>query len=61
LKDFPEIGRHVPEAEREDIRELIFQGYRIIYRVGQQRVDILTTLHGSRDLTGQTVKSWEIT
>lgn len=32
LESFPEIGRRVPEAEeRTDIRELIFQGYRIIY------------------------------
>ena len=32
LETFPELGRKVPEAEdREDIRELIFQGYRIIY------------------------------
>lgn len=32
LTEFPEVGRKVPEAEdHEDVRELIFQGYRIIY------------------------------
>ena len=32
LAEFPDIGREVPEAgERNDVRELIFQGYRIIY------------------------------
>ncbi len=32
LAKFPDIGRKVPEAEeRNDVRELIFQGYRIIY------------------------------
>jgi toxin ParE1/3/4 len=31
LKDHPRLGRRVPEAEeREDVRELIFQSYRII-------------------------------
>ena len=35
LEDFPELGRKVPEAdEREDVRELIFQGYRIIRATG---------------------------
>ena len=34
LKEFPKIGRPVPEAEgREDVRELIYQGYRIIYLI----------------------------
>ncbi len=27
LRDFPELGRIVPEAARTEIRELIFQGY----------------------------------
>src|SRR3989344_2439261 len=37
LKDNPRLGRRVPEADdREDVRELIFQNYRIIIscRVG---------------------------
>ena len=51
LDTFPLSGRVVPEAEREDIREVIFQSYRIIYWVmNEQRIDILTVLHGSRDL-----------
>lgn len=32
LTEHPQIGRKVPEADREDIRELLFQNYRIIYR-----------------------------
>ena len=32
LADFPDVGRKVPEAEeREGVRELIFQSYRIIH------------------------------
>lgn len=61
LRDFPGIGRKVPEAaNKNDIRELIFQGYRIIYRHRPDRVLILTVVHGSRDLTLQPVKPWEV-
>lgn len=61
LQDHPSLGRRVPEAEdREDVRELLFQGYRVIYFVGLEQVHILTVLHGSRDLAGQAAKPWEI-
>ena len=61
LQNHPQLGRHVPEAdEREDVRELIFQSYRIIYLADTKQVSILTVIHGSRDLAGQTAKPWEI-
>lgn len=50
LKDFPEIGRIVPEMDNPAIRELIFQNYRIIYRNNVENVEILTIIHGSRIL-----------
>jgi toxin ParE1/3/4 len=37
LVDFPESGRHVPEIPSEDMRELIVQGYRIIYQIEARR------------------------
>ncbi len=30
---FPESGRIVPEYNRKDLREIIFQNYRIVYRI----------------------------
>ena len=48
LKDFPEIGRIVPETNISSIREIIFQNYRIIYRNMVDYVEILTIIHGSR-------------
>jgi addiction module RelE/StbE family toxin len=61
LKDHPRLGRRVPEADdREDVRELIFHNYRIIYLVESEHVHILTVIHGSRDLAGQAAKPWEI-
>ena len=58
LGEFPEIGRIVPEAEEENIREIIFHSYRIIYRVEKERILILAIAHGSRDLSK--IKPWEI-
>lgn len=50
LIDFPEMGRIVPEYDRSDIRELIFQNYRIIYSIDDVSITILTVIHGKRDL-----------
>lgn len=47
LEQFPLIGRHVPEARREDLRELIKPPYRIVYRTGEA-IKILTIFRGSR-------------
>ena len=33
LADFPRIGRRVPEADSENIRELIVQSRRVIYAI----------------------------
>lgn len=60
LEDLPLSGRPVPEAERDDIREVIFQHYRIIYWVvGEARIDILSVMRGSLDLTRPANRPWE--
>jgi len=51
LEFMPESGRIVPEIDKRHIRELIVGKYRIIYRTGEQRVDILTIRHGARLFT----------
>ena len=56
----PEIGRQVPEAELSDIRELIFHNYRIIYLVKPAHLYVVTVIHGSRDLSAQKPKPWEV-
>lgn len=60
LREFPLLGRTVPEADRDDVRELIFQNYRIIYHVETQRTFILGVIHGSRDLTRPSNQPWVI-
>lgn len=60
LADFSRIGRPVPEAEgRDDVRELIYRGYRIIYLTRLEQVFIVTIVHGSRDLAGKETKPWD--
>lgn len=48
LKDFPNIGRVVPEVNNPSVREIISQNYRIIYRKMNNYVEIITIIHGSR-------------
>lgn len=60
LEAFPEMGRRVPEAASQGIREILFQAYRIIYRLADGGVEILSVIHGSRDLTQRSPKPWEV-
>ncbi|MEM8993319.1 MAG: type II toxin-antitoxin system RelE/ParE family toxin [Acidobacteriota bacterium] len=51
LEAFPRRGRRLPEAsDYSDVRELVFQGYRIVYRSEDERILILAVIHGSRDI-----------
>ena len=60
LETFPTMGRRVPEADgRDDMRELIYRGYRIIYQTRANQLFIVTIIHGSRNLQGQPKKPWE--
>jgi toxin ParE1/3/4 len=57
---FPNAGRRVPEADDDRIREILFQNYRIVYRVETEGILILMVIHGARDLSRITPKPWEI-
>ena len=48
LESFPKVGRIVPEINREDIREIVHGNYRIIYRLINDKVQILTIYHSAR-------------
>ena len=50
LAEFPLMGRQVPEVELEHIREIVRDGYRIVYFVGEDVVEVLAVLHGRQDL-----------
>ena len=48
LSGKPHMGRIVPELANPDIRELVFKKYRIIYRLKEKRIEILTVFEGHR-------------
>ena len=48
LADSPGSGRIVPEIGNPDIRELIYRGYRIVYRITVDGLDILSVFEGHR-------------
>ena len=48
IAEFPMAGRIVPEYQRDDLRERIFQNYRIVYRVKPEMVEIVAIVHGAR-------------
>jgi toxin ParE1/3/4 len=50
LKAFPESGRIVPETDNKTIRELICGNYRIIYRLDEKGLSVLTVRHGKQVL-----------
>ena len=48
LANFPNKGRIVPEFSVPDIREILEQNYRIVYRITKTRIEILTVFEGHR-------------
>jgi plasmid stabilization system protein ParE len=48
LRDFPDLGRVVPEREQPTLRELILPPYRVVYRRATDLVEILTIFHSAR-------------
>jgi toxin ParE1/3/4 len=50
IPDQPLLGSVVPEYERPDLRERLYQNYRIVYRLRGDLVEIVTITHGARRL-----------
>ncbi len=44
----PDIGRIVPEISNPGIRELIAKKYRLVYRIKNDKIEILTIFEGHR-------------
>ena len=42
LIDSPKLGRMVPDFDEENLRELIYGAYRIIYQINGDTIEILT-------------------
>ncbi|MBC7543645.1 MAG: type II toxin-antitoxin system RelE/ParE family toxin [Candidatus Sericytochromatia bacterium] len=48
VTNLPLAGRSVPEVERPDIREILKRTDRVVYRVGSDRLEVLTVFEGHR-------------
>jgi toxin ParE1/3/4 len=53
----PQSGRVAPETHSDDIRELLYGNYRIIYRLEEKRISILTVRHGKQILPIEDIKA----
>jgi len=51
LIKFPELGRKVPEINHRDTREILLGNYRIIYRIEEKSINVLTVRHGKQMLS----------
>ncbi len=57
LQQSPKRGRTVPEFGRDEIRELHYKNYRVIYRLDEDRISILTVRHGRRLLDPEEIRA----
>jgi toxin ParE1/3/4 len=56
LANFPRSGRIVPELALADIREVILGNYRLIYRIQEEEVQVITVHHGARLLDASRIR-----
>jgi toxin ParE1/3/4 len=48
LKRHPKLGRVVPEIRQEEYRELVHGNYRVVYRISESTISIMTVRHYKR-------------
>ena len=60
LSEHSKVGRVVPEANDENVRELLFQHYRLIYRIEKECIEMLSVIHGARDLSSLEPAPWDL-
>ncbi|MDO8952618.1 MAG: type II toxin-antitoxin system RelE/ParE family toxin [Draconibacterium sp.] len=57
LKSHSRIGKVVNEFDNQNIRELVYGNYRIIYKLmSLKRIDIVAIHHSARDLTKRIIE-----
>ncbi len=62
LEIMPRCGRVVPELETYSFREVIYQNYRIVYRIKEDLddVEILAVVHGAREIKTVLRQEWDL-
>ena len=57
LERFPEIGRKVTEIKKNNYRELIVGNYRVVYRIDDKQIVVLTVRHFKQILPINEIKT----
>ncbi len=52
LETFPRLGRKVPEADRDELREILVLNWRIVYEISEYDIDVLDIVHGAHRWRG---------
>lgn len=53
---FSSRGRIVPEFNQENLRELLIENYRLVYRIKSLTLEIITVFEGHRQLKAKDLK-----
>ncbi|MFZ5519502.1 MAG: type II toxin-antitoxin system RelE/ParE family toxin [Candidatus Zhuqueibacterota bacterium] len=62
IRTFPTCGRIVPEFENENLREIFFHQYRIVYLLQNEAVKIVAIIHGAMDIQKKRKREpWDLT
>ena len=54
IAQFPRSGREVPEFDDDRVREVVEPPYRIVYRLSDDRIDILAVVHSAQSAPAAT-------
>ncbi len=56
LSQFSSRGRIIPEFNQENLRELLIENYRLVYRVTSTTVEIIAVFEGHRQFKAKDLK-----
>ena len=56
LLEHPYLGRKVKEINNDNIREIIYKSYRIIYKIDSDIVLVLRVWHSARNLSKRNIQ-----
>ena len=60
LETLPLCGKPLAELPRQDLREVVYAGYRLIYRARGKSVEILAVVDGRRDVARLAKEEWHL-
>ncbi|MBI5284874.1 MAG: type II toxin-antitoxin system RelE/ParE family toxin [Chloroflexi bacterium] len=50
VASFPRMGRVVPEFGLDELREIIFESFRIVYAIDGETVSVVSVFHAAMDV-----------